>query len=114
MNARFYSARTLQLESGRRGKEREGRRENLGKCKRREKKERKRRKRSGDSGEMSRENEWERGGGRERKEKREKNRGIPSVLNLQIKHCLKDTFRCRYWLCFFLKSPPVAVNVTDL
>jgi len=113
MNARFYSApdsaagirEERQRERRQKGEFREMQKER--------EKERKRRKRSGDSGEMSRENEWERGGEGEKGETR-KNRGIPSVLILQFKHCLKDTFRCRYWLCFFLKSPPVAVNVTDL
>jgi len=54
---------TLQLDLGKRDKRKEGRRANMGKCKRkRKRRSEKRRKRRGDSGESSGENDGERSG----------------------------------------------------
>jgi len=83
-------SQTLHLDLVRRGKGREGRMENVEKCKRmRERREGKTKE------ERSRENKREKKG-----EKRERS-DIPLILILQFKHCLKDVFRCIYWLNFF-------------
>jgi len=114
MNARFYSA--PDSAAGIR-EERQRERRQKGEFREMQKEREKGEEKAKEERRLRRDEQRERmGKGRGEGEKGEtrKNRGIPSVLILQFKHCLKDTFRCRYWLCFFLKSPPVAVNVTDL